>query len=185
VASCASGSPRFAAKRVPAVSDPGLAHLDERGAARMVDVGSKAESRRTAVATGRLLLSAATLARVGTGDTPKGDVLAVARVAGIQAAKQTGALIPLCHPLALTSASVDITIEPETPAMRATATVTTIGPTGVEMEALTAVSVALLTLYDMLKGIERGMVIDGIGLVAKEGGSRGPWARDEAASSRP
>lgn len=161
----------------------GLGHLDERGNARMVDVGAKPDTLREAVATGRLRMAPETLARVAAGDAPKGDVLAVARVAGIQAAKRTGELIPLCHPLALTSAAVDLAIEHDPPALRATATVRAVGPTGVEMEALTAVTVALLTLYDMLKGIERGMEIEGVGLVAKRGGSRGAWTRaaDESA----
>lgn len=161
--------------------DADLGHLDERGRARMVDVGAKPGTHRVAVATGRLRMAPETLARVVAGDAPKGDVLAVARVAGIQAAKRTGELIPLCHPLALTSAAVDLDVEHELSAVRATATVAAFGPTGVEMEALTAVAVALLTLYDMLKGLERGLTIEDVGLVAKRGGTRGDWSRGDAA----
>lgn len=152
-----------------------LTHIDESGAARMVDVGEKASTRRVAVAEAFVAMSEELLASVFSGDIPKGDVVAVARVAGIQAAKRTSDLIPLCHPIALSSVSVDF--EPVGHALRVVATVTTTGPTGVEMEALTAVSVAGLTIYDMVKSAERGVTIDSIGLVSKTGGRSGEWTR--------
>jgi cyclic pyranopterin phosphate synthase len=152
-----------------------LTHLDETGAARMVDVGGKESTRRVAVAEAMVVMSPELLERVFAGDLPKGEVVAVARVAGIQAAKRTSDLIPLCHPLTIDSVSVDL--EPVGHQLRVTATVTTTGPTGVEMEALTAVSVAALTVYDMVKGVERGATIESLGLVSKSGGRSGEWSR--------
>lgn len=151
----------------------GLTHLDATGAARMVDVSAKADTVREAVAEGRIVMSTEALAAIRDGTTKKGDVLAVARVAGIMAAKKTSDLIPLCHPLALSSVTVDFAIE--NTAIRATATARMTGPTGVEMEALTAASVALLTLYDMAKALDRAMTIGGIRLLSKTGGKSGDW----------
>jgi len=157
------------------MSESELTHLDERGRARMVDVSDKAPTRRTAVASGRLLMSEATRTRVVDGDVPKGNVVEVARIAGIQAAKRTSDLIPLCHPLPLSHA--DVQIEANDEGLLVTATASTTGPTGVEMEALTAVSVTLLTLYDMCKAIERGMRISEVRLEDKQGGRSGHWRR--------
>ena len=151
-----------------------LTHVDAKGAARMVDVSSKAATDRRATARGKILLSKATLDLVREGRTPKGDVLGAARIAGIMAAKRTPALIPLCHPLPLSHASVDLVIEDDGIAIEAT--VGTTAPTGVEMEALTAVSVAALTLYDMLKAVERGAKLTDIRLVAKSGGRSGTYS---------
>ena len=139
----------------------------------MVDVSAKPDTTREAVAEGFVMMSDVALAAIRDGTTKKGDVLAVARVAGIMAAKRTSDLIPLCHPIVLTSVTVDFTFEQA--AIRATATTRTSGPTGVEMEALTAVSVTLLTLYDMAKAIDRAMVIDGVRLLSKSGGKSGHW----------
>lgn len=150
-----------------------LTHLDSQGRARMVDVGGKPETQRVAVALGRIRMNAATLAALRDGKTPKGDVLAVARIAGIMAAKRTGELIPLCHPLALDAVSVEFAFVDDGVEARATASLT--GRTGVEMEALTAVSVALLTVYDMAKAIDKGMVLEGIRLIEKRGGKSGDW----------
>jgi len=150
-----------------------LTHLGPDGAARMVDVGSKPETRRRAVASGRIRMSAAALAAIREGDVPKGDVLASARIAGIMAAKRTGELIPLCHPLGLEAVSVDFAFEDS--GIRATATASLTGRTGVEMEAMTAVSLALLTIYDMAKSIDKGMVIEDVRLIAKSGGKSGDW----------
>jgi len=151
----------------------GLTHLDAAGAARMVDVSDKAVTTRTATATGRLLMGTPALEAIRTATLAKGDALAVARIAAIGAAKRTADLIPLCHPLPLSS--VEVALEMEADAIRATATVRTTGRTGVEMEALTAVSVALLTLYDMAKAIDRGMAIEGVTLLHKAGGRSGEW----------
>lgn len=151
----------------------GLTHLDAEGHARMVDVGDKAVTAREATATGRITMSDEALAAIRDGLVKKGDVLAVARVAGIMAAKRTSDLVPLCHPLPLTRVELDLTIEGD--GIAATATCATDGKTGVEMEALTAVSVALLTVYDMAKALDRGMVIDGVRLLAKSGGKSGDW----------
>lgn len=148
-----------------------LTHLDERGQAHMVDVGEKASTQRRAVARGKLVLSAETVGLVRDGKTPKGDVLATARIAGITAAKRTSELIPLAHPLPLTHVSVDLTVEDDGIAIQGTAATT--GQTGVEMEALTAVAVAGLTLYDMLKAVERGARLTDIRLVEKTGGKSG------------
>ena len=150
-----------------------LTHVDAKGAARMVDVSAKPATDRRATARGKLLLSKATLDLVREGRAPKGDVLGAARIAGIMAAKRTPDLIPLCHPLPLSHASVDLAIESDGIAIEAT--VGTTAPTGVEMEALTAVSVAALTLYDMLKAVERGAKITDVRLVAKSGGRSGEF----------
>jgi cyclic pyranopterin monophosphate synthase len=155
---------------------PQLTHLDEQGNARMVDVGAKPSTERIAVATGEIRLSAPTLELVREGRAAKGDVLAVARVAGIMAAKKTSELIPLCHPLMLTSVKVDFSFSPT--GIQITSTAKTTGPTGVEMEALTATSVAALTIYDMLKAVERGAVICNIQLKKKEGSKSGIWSRE-------
>ena len=151
----------------------GLTHLDAAGAARMVDVSDKAVTTRTATATGRITMSAAALDAIVRATLAKGDALAVARIAGIAAAKRTADLIPLCHPLPLTA--VEVALEPEGEAIRCTATVRTTGRTGVEMEALTAVTVALLALYDMVKSVDRGMAIEGVTLLHKAGGRSGEW----------
>ena len=148
-------------------------HLDETGAAQMVDVGAKSATERRATASGRIAMSADALAAIRTGNAPKGDVLSTARIAGIMAAKRTADLIPLCHPLALTTVSVDFDWEADGLTVRASAATT--GPTGVEMEALTAVSVALLTLYDMAKALDRAMILGDIRLLEKSGGRSGDW----------
>lgn len=150
-----------------------LTHLDAQGKARMVDVGGKAATQRVAVASGRIRMSAEALAAIRDGAVPKGDVLAAARIAGIMAAKKTAELIPLCHPLALDSVTLDFAIEDG--GVTATATAALTGKTGVEMEALTATSVALLTIYDMAKALDKGMVIDGVRLIEKRGGKSGDW----------
>ncbi|KQM79233.1 molybdenum cofactor biosynthesis protein MoaC [Sphingomonas sp. Leaf22] len=152
-----------------------LTHLDADGSAHMVDVGGKAVTQRVAVATGRITMSAKALAAIRDGLVKKGDVLAVARVAGIMAAKRTSDLIPLCHPLPLTKASIEFAFEQT--AIRVHATAATDGKTGVEMEALTAASTALLTIYDMAKAIDKTMVIDGICVLEKQGGKSGDWVR--------
>ncbi|MFC3096427.1 cyclic pyranopterin monophosphate synthase MoaC [Alteraurantiacibacter palmitatis] len=150
-----------------------LTHLDDSGAARMVDVGGKSATVRSATAAGFIRMAPATLAAVREGSGPKGDVLAAARIAGIMAAKRTGELIPLCHPLALDSVAVDFTFEAEGIAVSARASLT--GKTGVEMEALTAAAMALLTIYDMAKALEKGMVIENVRLIEKTGGKSGDW----------
>jgi cyclic pyranopterin phosphate synthase len=154
-----------------------LTHFDAAGQAHMVDVGHKPSTRRVAVAEGRIRLQASTLERIRQGDHKKGDVLGIARVAAIMASKRTADLIPLCHPLALSRVQVDLEPMDEPPAVYCRVTAETTGPTGVEMEALTAVQVALLTLYDMCKAVDRGMVMEGIGLVSKSGGQSGDWRR--------
>lgn len=156
-----------------------LTHVDEEGHARMVDVGDKADTERVAVAEGRIAMRAETLALIQAGAFKKGDVLTVAQVAGIQAAKRTHELIPMCHPLLLTHIAVDLSArESEGQAwINIRATVRTMGKTGVEMEALTAVSVAALTVYDMCKAVDRGMAITGVQLVRKSGGKSGAWER--------
>lgn len=150
-----------------------LTHLDEHGHARMVDVGGKAETARIAIASGRIRMSPQALAAIRDGDVPKGDVLAAARIAGIMASKKTAELIPLCHPLALDSVGVDFAFEQD--GVRATATASLTGRTGVEMEAMTACSIALLTIYDMAKAIDKGMVIEDVRLIEKRGGKSGTW----------
>ena len=154
---------------------PTLTHFDAAGAAHMVDVSDKPVTARTAVAEGFVVMQPATLALIAEGRADKGDVLAVARLAGIMAAKQTAALIPLCHPLPITRVALDLTTDPARSAIRVEATVKTGGQTGVEMEALTAVSVACLTIYDMVKAVEKSMRIDGIRLLVKEGGKSGRY----------
>ncbi len=151
----------------------GLTHLDESGAARMVDVGGKAPSQRVAIAAGSIRMSDATLQAVREGNGPKGDVLGAARIAGIMAAKKTSELIPLCHPLPLDAVSLEFDFIEG--AVTATATASTTGKTGVEMEALTATSIALLTIYDMAKALEKGMVISEVRLLEKRGGKSGDW----------
>ena len=161
-----------------------LTHFDDQGQAHMVDVGGKAATHRVAVATGRIEMLATTLALIESGTAKKGDVLGIARIAGIQAAKKTSDLIPLCHPLALTRVAVAFAMvdrnadaNPDTvPQVTCTATVETVGPTGVEMEALTAVQVALLTVYDMCKAVDRGMRITDVHVLEKHGGKSGSWA---------
>jgi cyclic pyranopterin phosphate synthase len=157
----------------------GLTHFDAQGQAHMVDVGGKAANRRVAVAGGRIEMLPATLAIIEAGTAKKGDVLGIARIAGIQAAKKTSDLIPLCHPLALTRVALEFESVPAAggalPAIHCTATVETVGPTGVEMEALTAVQVALLTIYDMCKAVDRGMTITGVRLLEKQGGKSGHY----------
>jgi cyclic pyranopterin phosphate synthase len=155
--------------------DSRLTHFDARGQARMVDVAAKDETHRVAVARGRISMLPETLEQVRSGSAKKGDVLGVARLAAIQAAKRTSDLIPLCHPLALTRIDVEFAIDDEASAVDCTATVETIGRTGVEMEALTAVSVGLLTIYDMCKAVDRGMRVEAVGLVEKKGGKSGHW----------
>ena len=152
-----------------------LTHIGGDGSARMVDVSDKPVTERTAAAAGSVRMAAATLAAIAAGDAKKGDVVATARLAGIMAAKRTADLIPLCHPLALTQVSVDIVPDDALPGLRVTATARLSGRTGVEMEALTAVSVACLTIYDMAKAMDRDMVIGDIRLVEKTGGRSGDW----------
>ncbi|HRW46956.1 MAG: cyclic pyranopterin monophosphate synthase MoaC [Caldilinea sp.] len=157
-----------------------LTHLDERGHATMVDVGEKAVTTRTAVAAGEVRMAPATLAAIRDGAVPKGDVLAAARIAGIQAAKRTPELIPLCHTLLLTKVAVDFTVDEVASRVTISATVRCNGQTGVEMEALTAVSVAALTIYDMAKALDKAMVIENIRLLEKAGGKSGDWRREDA-----
>jgi cyclic pyranopterin monophosphate synthase len=156
-----------------------LTHLDELGRARMVDVSAKPESERTAVAEGAVRMSADAFRAIVQHTVAKGDVLAVAEVAGTLAAKRTGELIPLCHPLGLDLVQVEARLEPELPGIRINATAKVTGRTGVEMEAMTAVAVACLTVYDMVKSIDRGMSIEEVRLISKTGGSRGDWRRPE------
>jgi cyclic pyranopterin monophosphate synthase len=156
-----------------------LTHLDEAGRVRMVDVGDKPVSERTAIAEGAVRMSRAAFDQVAQQSLAKGDVLAVAEVAGTMGAKRTGELIPLCHPLPLDLIEVEARLEPELPGVRVTALAKTTGKTGVEMEALTAVAVACLTVYDMVKAIDRGMIIEDVRLVRKTGGTRGDWRRTE------
>ena len=157
----------------------GLTHVDAQGRARMVDVSSKPATERRALAQAVVRVSAETARAVQAGDAAKGDVLGVARVAGIQAAKRTSELIPLCHPLPLSFVGVEAGVDPDAGRITLTARATTTGPTGVEMEALTGASVAALTVYDMIKGMERGARIEEVVLLEKEGGRSGRWRRDE------
>ena len=157
------------------MSDPTFTHLDGSGNAHMVDVGDKAVTRRRAVARATVTMAPQVAAAIADGSMKKGDVLGVARIAGIQAAKRTSELIPLCHPLPVTKVSVDLRVEG--PAVLIEATVETVGQTGVEMEALTAASVAALTVYDMCKSADRGMVISGVALWEKSGGASGDYRR--------
>jgi cyclic pyranopterin phosphate synthase len=154
-----------------------LSHVDEKGAARMVDVSGKADTVREALAEGFVVMQSATLALIQDGGLPKGDVLAVARVAGIMAAKRTSELIPMCHPLPISGVTVDL-LPAGDDRLRIAATVRTTGKTGVEMEALTAVSVAALTVYDMCKAVDREMRVEGVRLLEKRGGKSGEWRAD-------
>lgn len=166
----------------PPAASP-LTHFDAQGQAHMVDVGGKPATHRVAVAEGRIQMQPATLALIASGSAKKGDVLGIARIAGIMAAKKTSDLIPLCHPLALSRVALDFELVaargPQPAAVVCTATVETTGPTGVEMEALTAVQVALLTIYDMCKAAEKGMVMTGVRLLQKQGGRSGHYRADE------
>lgn len=156
-----------------------LTHLDERGRARMVDVGAKPESERVAEAEGVVRMTREAFELVAAQSVAKGDVLAIAEVAGTMGAKQTGNLIPLCHPVPLDLVQVEARLEPELPGVRITALAKATGRTGVEMEALTAVAVACLTVYDMVKAVDRGMTIEEVRLISKTGGTRGDWRRAE------
>jgi cyclic pyranopterin phosphate synthase len=157
-----------------------LTHLDEQGAARMVDVGAKEASARRAVARAVVRMAPATVRAVAAGDAPKGDVLGVARIAGIQAAKRTGELIPLCHPIRLDHVDVEGEVDEAAGTVTLVATAGVTARTGVEMEAMTAVAVAALTVYDMVKGLERGVAIERVELLEKRGGRSGHWRRDDA-----
>ncbi len=152
-----------------------LTHFDAQGQAHMVDVGDKSITRRVAVATGRIVMLPETLALIATGTAKKGDVLGIARIAGIQGAKKTSDLIPLCHPIGLTRVAVEFEVQTATSSVACTATAEVNGQTGVEMEALTAVQVALLTIYDMCKAVDRGMTITDVKLLEKHGGKSGSW----------
>jgi cyclic pyranopterin phosphate synthase len=155
----------------------GLTHVGADGSARMVDVSAKTDTARMARATGAISMSESTLSAIVANSVAKGDVLAVARIAGVMAAKRTADLIPLCHPIALTDVSVTLVPDPSLPGVRVEAVARTVGKTGVEMEALTAATVALLTVYDMAKALDRGMTLLGVGLAEKTGGVRGDYAR--------
>lgn len=157
-----------------------LTHIDQSGAANMVDVGDKSHTSREAIAIGKVTMLAATLDMIIAGNAKKGDVIGTARIAGIMGAKRTHELIPLCHPLALTSVKINIEPDPSLPGLRVEATAKVSGQTGVEMEALTAVSVACLTIYDMAKAVDRGMEIGDIKLVKKSGGKSGTWTADKS-----
>ena len=160
-------------------SPNGLTHIGASGEARMVDVSEKTATSRVAVAEGRVLMARATLAAILAGDAKKGDVIGAARIAGIMAGKNTADLIPLCHPLALTKIAVDIAPDDALPGLIVRAEARCVGPTGVEMEALTAVAVACLTIYDMAKAVDRGMTIEAIRLVEKSGGKSGEWRAED------
>lgn len=155
-----------------------LTHIDAEGTARMVDVGAKPETQRVAVASGRIRMSAAAIEAIRAGNAPKGDVLGTARIAGIMAGKRTGDLIPMCHPLVLDAVNLDFAFEEK--AVRATATASLTGKTGVEMEAITAVTVALVTVYDMAKALDKAMVIEDVRLIEKRGGKSGHWRAPDA-----
>ncbi len=157
----------------------GLTHIGPRGEAHMVDVSAKADTARVAVARGRVVMARETLALALAGEAKKGDVFGVARVAGIMAAKKTHELIPLCHPIGLSKVGVEITPDETLPGVLVAAETSVTGKTGVEMEALTAVAVACLTIYDMLKAVDRAMRIEGVELVEKRGGKSGPWSREK------
>jgi len=152
-----------------------LTHFDHQGQAHMVDVGDKSDTQRTAIATGSISMLPSTLQLILKGDAKKGDVLGIARIAAIQASKRTSDLIPLCHPISLTKVNVEFSIDEKTSSVHCTTTAQCVGKTGVEMEALTATSVALLTIYDMIKSADRGMVIGEIKLLEKQGGKSGHW----------
>lgn len=161
--------------QAPARRQARLTHLDKAGSANMVDVSAKPATERVAVAEGAVVMAAATLEMIRAGDAKKGDVIGTARIAGIMAAKRTHELIPLCHPIGLSKVTVDIEPDDALPGLRVRATTKVTGKTGVEMEALTAVSVACLTIYDMAKAVDRGMTITGIRLLEKRGGRSGTW----------
>ena len=163
-------------------SSSALTHFDGQGQAHMVDVAAKAATHRVAVAQGRIIMNPATLSIILGGSAKKGDVLGIARIAGIMAAKKTSDLIPLCHPLALTRVAVDFTPEEDHARITCRATVETVGPTGVEMEALTAVQVALLTIYDMCKAVDRGMTITDVKLLEKHGGKSGSFVASSSSA---
>ena len=167
------------------MAETGLTHFDEQGAARMVDVAGKEATHRIARACGRIKMRPETLNVIKGGTSRKGDVLGVARIAAIQAAKRTSELIPLCHPLALTKVDVSFELDDELPGVVSLATVETVGRTGVEMEALTAAAVGLLTIYDMCKAIDRGMQIERIGLMEKRGGKSGVWHAADDTATKP
>jgi len=160
-------------------NDPPFTHLDPDGRPRMVDVGEKEPTSRTAVAEGVIRMRRETVEAIETHRTPKGDVLQISEIAGIMMGKRTGELIPLCHPLPLHSLEVRLDLDPSLPGVRATATARVHGRTGVEMEALTAVTGALLTVYDMCKAVDRGMTIEGVRLLSKQGGKSGTWTAGE------
>ena len=162
-------------KKTAGESTHSLTHFDAQGQAHMVDVGAKPETARRAIAGGRIVMQPATLAMIREGHAKKGDVLGIARIAAIQGAKRTGDLIPLCHPIALTRVAVEFHIDEAGSAVECAVTAETFGRTGVEMEALTAASVGLLTIYDMCKAVDRGMCIEGIRLLEKTGGKSGAW----------
>ncbi len=159
-------------------SDNSLTHFNQQGEAHMVDVGAKDISKRVAVTEGRIVMLDSTLQHIIEGSNKKGDVLGIARIAGIMAAKKTAELIPLCHPLAITHVEIDLKTQLEPAAVICQATVEVSGKTGVEMEALNATQVALLTIYDMCKAVDRGMVIEGVRLLKKSGGKSGDWVAD-------
>ena len=164
---------------MPDTTPPGpLTHFDAQGQAHMVDVAAKAHTHRVAVAEGRISMLPATLALIQSGTAKKGDVLGIARIAGIQAAKRTSDLIPLCHPIGLTRVAVDFEVDVAAHSVRCRATTECTGQTGVEMEALTAASVALLTIYDMCKAVDRGMAISGVRMMEKRGGKSGDFVAD-------
>lgn len=163
------------------MSSPALTHFDAAGQAHMVDVGAKPETARRAVAEGRIRMQPATFERIAQGTAAKGDVLGVARIAAIQAAKRTGELIPLCHPLGLTHVAVDFRLDAAAATVTCTVTAENVGRTGVEMEAMTACAIALLTIYDMTKAVDRGMVIEEVRLLEKSGGKSGHWQASQTA----
>jgi cyclic pyranopterin phosphate synthase len=165
------------------VSERRLTHLDDAGAARMVDVSAKAETERAAVARAMVRMTTATAQAVAAGNGPKGDVVAVARIAAIQAAKRTDELIPLAHSLPLSSADADIAVDVEAGIVTVTCSATVVGRTGVEMEAMVGASIGALTVYDMVKGIERGVVVERVELLEKRGGRSGLWRREEGTTS--
>ena len=162
-----------------------LTHFNAAGEAHMVDIGGKAGNERVAVAEGLITMKPETLSLILSGNHRKGDVLGIARIAGIMASKRTADLIPLCHPIALTHVGLEFEPLPGLPGIRCVATTKTLGPTGVEMEALMVVQVALLTIYDMCKAIDRGMLMQGIGLLKKSGGASGEWRRGDHPASQP
>jgi cyclic pyranopterin monophosphate synthase len=164
------------------VSEQRLTHLDDAGAARMVDVSAKAETERAATARARVRMTTATAQAVAAGNGPKGDVVAVARLAAIQAAKRTDELIPLAHSLPLSSADADVTVDAEAGIVTVTCSATVVGRTGVEMEAMVGASIGALTVYDMVKGIERGVVVEQVELLEKRGGRSGLWRREDGAA---